>query len=315
MLPIDEAYEAPCVDGVEAQVSEAVSRINSDYGSLEYQPVHVSWQTLCPQDYTALLSISNCLLVTPERDSMNSAVLDYVVCQEEAFDLVPMESRPYVNRWGIPIISEFLGLSSFMPASFQINPFDFESTVDAVERALEMSEDERRLNSQCIAQFVYANTQRHWARSFYSPLEQHHSGTIDNFTGSTPRINVEKVFRAYELAKRTRIIILDYDGTISPIQASPLAAAPTVQLVETLRMLAANDLNKVYVISGRDQNTLTTWLGKIEGLTLVAEHGTFVRQNGVADWRPIGVDEVNGKFLNDSVAKQLIMQSKRRKGK
>jgi trehalose 6-phosphate synthase/phosphatase len=126
MLPLEEAYDAPAAESTEGQVAEAISHINSEYGSLEYQPVQVNWQSLNIEDYVALLTISHCLLITPERDSINTAILDYVICQEEAFDIIFDGYKSLASRWGAPILSEFLGLSSFMPASFQVNPFDYE---------------------------------------------------------------------------------------------------------------------------------------------------------------------------------------------
>lgn len=118
-------YES-VLDGLEGKVSEAASLINNQYGTLEYQPVQVSWQSMSVEDYVALLSLSHCLLITSERDSINTAILDYVICQTEAFELVSSPHQSKVSRWGVPVISEFLGLSSFMPASFQINPFDYD---------------------------------------------------------------------------------------------------------------------------------------------------------------------------------------------
>lgn len=160
-----------------------------------------------------------------------------------------------------------------------------------------MDEREKKINSKCIARFANANTQRHWAQSFLSIIEHHEvsrnqTNSSENY-GLTQHLNPKLIFEAYDSVDGPRLILLDYDGTISPIKMTPSAAVPSVRTIESLRMLAADSRNLVYVISGRDQTTLTTWLGSIHGLTLVAEHGTFIRINGSTDWQPTNpiVDE------------------------
>ncbi len=72
--------------------------------------------------------------------------------------------------------------------------------------------------------------------------------------------------------------MFDYDGTLTPIVKEPSAAVPTQKLLRTLRALAEDEKNKVWIVSGRDQEFLEKHLGDIPGLGLSAEHGCFLRK-------------------------------------
>src|SRR5690606_9431671 len=50
-----------------------------------------------------------------------------------------------------------------------------------------------------------------------------------------------------------------------------------------LRNLAANDRNKVVIISGRDKDCLDKWFGHLP-VDLVAEHGGFYRSGDSGEW-------------------------------
>ncbi|KNE63665.1 trehalose-phosphatase [Allomyces macrogynus ATCC 38327] len=77
--------------------------------------------------------------------------------------------------------------------------------------------------------------------------------------------------------KPMRLILFDYDGTLTPIVRVPSAAEPSPELLQALTALCADRSNRVFIISGRDQATLDAWLGHIPGLGLCAEHGCYLR--------------------------------------
>ena len=80
----------------------------------------------------------------------------------------------------------------------------------------------------------------------------------------------------------TRCILLDYDGTLLPIQKIPSMATPTTELITLLKQLTSDPKNEVVVISGRDAETLEHWLGSLP-LNLIAEHGAAIKYKG-NDW-------------------------------
>ena len=56
-------------------------------------------------------------------------------------------------------------------------------------------------------------------------------------------------------------------------------------MLETLIKLCEDERNMVWVISGRDQETLNDWLGHIPRLGLSAEHGCFLKYPFSKEWK------------------------------
>jgi len=79
------------------------------------------------------------------------------------------------------------------------------------------------------------------------------------------------------------LLLLDYDGTLTPIVKEHTAAAPSQRTLNILRRLAADERNHVYVISGRDRTILEKWLGGLN-IGLCCEHGGFIRDPKDGNW-------------------------------
>ncbi len=75
------------------------------------------------------------------------------------------------------------------------------------------------------------------------------------------------------------VVVLDYDGTLVPIAATPDLAAPDDELLKLLARLAANPRIEVHVVSGRARDALEEWLGDLP-VCLWAEHGAFRHRPG-----------------------------------
>ena len=95
---------------LERQVSELVAKINGEYGSLDFIPVHHYHQTIKKDDFYSLLSVADLALITPLRDGMNTTSMEFVICQQRT------------NKSPI-VLSEFMGISHTMSEALQINPW------------------------------------------------------------------------------------------------------------------------------------------------------------------------------------------------
>lgn len=78
--------------------------------------------------------------------------------------------------------------------------------------------------------------------------------------------------------------MFDYDGTLTPIVKNPGDAIPSERVIRTLKALASDHRNAVWIISGRDQDFLQKYLGFIPELGFSAEHGSFIRHPGHTEW-------------------------------
>jgi trehalose 6-phosphate synthase/phosphatase len=88
---------------------------------------------------------------------------------------------------------------------------------------------------------------------------------------------------AYKQADR-RLILLDYDGTLTPLVHLPHRAAPTHTVLQTLSALQDQSANVVVVFSGRRRDNMQEWF-EDSGCCLVAEHGAWLRGGVDAPWR------------------------------
>lgn len=102
----------------------------------------------------------------------------------------------------------------------------------------------------------------------------------------TPHLLPTSIVPIYQTSQ-TRLLLFDYDGTLTPIIPHPPSATLPQTTRHHLALLAANPKNSVWIISGRDCAFLEQELGNISPQTgLCAEHGAFIRRPGDLHWRP-----------------------------
>ena len=106
------------------------------------------------------------------------------------------------------------------------------------------------------------------------------------FVSKLPALNVKKVVNSYERAKN-RLIISDYDGTLTKIQTLPQLAQPANALVEILRTLSSDPHNTVFIMSGRERRFLESWLGALD-VGMASENGFYHKMPGESEWESIG---------------------------
>lgn len=127
-----------------------------------------------------------------------------------------------------------------------------------------------------------------WAHDF---IEQtvHVPELQDRFTTKYLTTDLRKQIARDFSAASQRLLLLDYDGTLTPLVRSPELARPATELLTALGRLSAMPGTTLAIVSGRERSTLERWLGSLDA-HLVAEHGIW--------WRPRGGEwqlEVSGK--------------------
>ncbi|KAI8148422.1 glycosyltransferase family 20-domain-containing protein [Fennellomyces sp. T-0311] len=248
---------------LEIKLAEAVNRINSQYGSLEFSPVHHFHQHIDRDEYYALLSVADVMVVTPTSDGMNTTSMEFVVAQEQT------KQSPLV-------LSEFTGTAGGLSAAEIVNPWDYAEVAAAIHTCLTMSDEEKqeRFNAN---QFVNCHTASYWAHSLIQDLVT--SAARESHWGPTPELEFDRLQIEYS-ESRKRLLFFDYDGTLTPICEKPEDAEPSPKTLKILEKLCQDPHNVVMVVSGRDQETLEKWLGHIPNLGISGEHGCFIRDPG-----------------------------------
>ncbi|KAJ2993662.1 threalose-6-phosphate phosphatase [Globomyces sp. JEL0801] len=234
---------------IAAKISDSIARINGNFGSLEFVPVHHYHHHLDPEEYFALMSIADVALITPLRDGMNTTSHDYVVCQK--------------GNHGILILSEFTGTAGAMAGAILVNPWDTLGVANAIQDALTKSIEDRQIKHDQLYSYVTSHTSQFWAQSFIKELISKSSVQLQD--NPTPVLDFANVHQQYTQSQR-RLLLFDYDGTLTPIVKLPKDAVPPPAMLEALKVLVADPKNVVFIISGRDQDALEEWLGHIKGL-------------------------------------------------
>lgn len=249
------------------QTSDIVSRINGAYGSLSFVPVRHFPQYLDKEEYFALLRVADVGLITSVRDGMNTTSLEYVICQKE--------------NHGPLILSEFSGTASSLMGAHRINPWDMNDVAEAINKALGMSDEQRKEEHKKLYKHVVENNVQSWTNNFVKKLLTNLSSFDQSF--ATPALDRARLLQQHRQAKK-RVFMFDYDGTLTPIVKDPQAAIPSDRVIRTLKTLASDPNNAVWIISGRDQAFLDEWMGHISELGLSAEHGSFMRYPRTENW-------------------------------
>ena len=99
-------------------------------------------------------------------------------------------------------------------------------------------------------------------------------------------LEMNDMLAAYASAQQ-RLLIFDYDGTLTPIVQNPAAAIISPEALTAIQKLAAESRNKVWIVSGRDQSFLEEVFNPPTQFGLIAEHGAFVRAPGFSFWQDL----------------------------
>jgi trehalose 6-phosphate synthase/phosphatase len=91
-----------------------------------------------------------------------------------------------------------------------------------------------------------------------------------------------------------RLILLDYDGTLTPFFDKPEDARPTDEVLDVLGKLASNEKNEVILISGRSRENIEDWFDI--DMSFVAGHGVWMKEKG-GDWE--GIKDLSNDWKSD----------------
>jgi trehalose 6-phosphate synthase/phosphatase len=246
------------------EVDLLVGRINGKYGSVNWTPLHYFYRSFPLEDLSAFYRMADVALVTPMRDGMNLVCKEFVASK--------------LDQKGVLILSEMAGASKELSEAIIVNPNDKHQVRDAIKQALEMPEDEQIKHMEIMQATLKKFNIHHWVNLFMTRLNDVHDKQLKMSTKILDEKIINKLLEDYA-ASSCRLLMLDYDGTLTSFTGNPEDARPDNELKELIKSLAADDNNKVLVISGRDKNTLEKWLGD-QKVEFVAEHGVWARRAG-----------------------------------
>ncbi|MBE0557727.1 MAG: trehalose-6-phosphate synthase, partial [Proteobacteria bacterium] len=253
------------------QIDELVGSINSEFGTLGWTPVRYIYRSLDFNQLVALYSVADVAMVTPLRDGMNLIAKEYLAVRRD-------------NR-GVLILSELAGAAKELMEAITVNPNSPEEIEQAVQNALSMSDQEQEQRVRTMRVRLAQNNLQQWIRRSFQRLEEVLKATEALSVKLLDHSVRENLIHQYRMGT-SRLIVLDYDGTLVPFADEPKLAKADSELRKILEQLTRSERTRVVILSGRDRHTLEEWLGDLS-LMLVSEHGGWARDAGEKQWRPV----------------------------
>ncbi len=267
--------EVPEYQRLAERVNELVGRINGTFGNLEYAPVHYINQSITQEELVAIYNMADVCLVTSLRDGMNLVSYEFVAAQMELPGLNEKEGP------GVLVLSEFAGSAQSLSGAIRINPWNTEEVCMAIQQALTLSRAEREIRQHKLSRYVMINTASSWAKSFVHELRTVCANKPN--LSKLPKLPFDVARAAYERAKN-RLIVADYDGTLTQLQSVPQLATPSPYITNLLDSLSKDPRNTVVIVSGREKRFMDTWLGKLK-VALAAEYGFYYCMPDEEGWQ------------------------------
>jgi trehalose 6-phosphate synthase/phosphatase len=260
-------------------IDEFISNVNSKIGTINWQPIIYQYTNIDFSELMSFYTACDMALITPLRDGMNLVAKEFVASRKDGK--------------GVLVLSELAGAARELTDAITINPNDIEEISRAIKKGLEMNVQQQAKNMITMQNRLKSYDVNAWAEDFITQLfaikEKQKDYEIRFIDNETRALLIDQ----YKNSQK-RLFLLDYDGTLLPFSSIPTQAVPGEELTRLLLDLSQNERNNIYVISGRDSNTLDKWLGHLP-INIISEHGAMFKIKSKG-WEHIGDADNNWKY-------------------
>ena len=252
------------------EIDKIVGNINARYRTNNWVPIHYFYRSFAIEELSALYQFADVCLVTPMRDGMNLVCKEYIASRR--------------NNDGVLILSEMAGASKELIDALIVNPNNVHQMSRSILKAITMPPDEQKQRMQTMRALVQRYNVTNWVSVFMENLKKVKSKQLALQTNYLSRRLEDFIKSKYAKAEK-RLLLLDYDGTLTAFADVPSHANPDKELYSILEELAKDETNDVVIISGRAHTKLHEWFGNLN-VHLVGEHGVWNKEKG-QEWQQI----------------------------
>jgi alpha,alpha-trehalose-phosphate synthase [UDP-forming] len=139
------------------EIDRMVGDINGRYAETGRVPIHYLYRNLSRRALFAHYRAADVALVTPLRDGMNLVAHEYAAARTD-------------DR-GVLVLSEFAGAAKYLTGALLVNPYDVESTSNAILQALTMKASEQTKRMRTLRAEVMRLDVHRWADHYIRALE------------------------------------------------------------------------------------------------------------------------------------------------
>lgn len=160
LLQIAPSSRADVLDYIDIreELEANAGRINGSFADFDWVPVRYVNRSYPRRSLAGLFRASSVALVTPLRDGMNLVAKEFVACQN------PQDP-------GVLVLSRFAGAARQLDAALIVNPHDIDDVVEAMQKGLHMSRDERSERWQQLMNSVTTENVSNWRDGFVEALK------------------------------------------------------------------------------------------------------------------------------------------------
>jgi trehalose 6-phosphate synthase len=142
---------------LESEVNATAGRVNGSLGQADWTPIRYIHQSYPRSALAGMYRHARAGLVTPFRDGMNLVAKEYIAAQNP-------------DDPGVLILSRFAGAAKECTAALLVNPYDKETTAQAIFRALTMPLAERQERYRTNLSNLRSNDIADWGVKFLGQL-------------------------------------------------------------------------------------------------------------------------------------------------
>ncbi len=155
----------------EEEIDQVVDSINRRHGAAG-GPIRYRKSALKQRRLVALFRLANFCIVSSLHDGMNLVAKEFVAARDDLD--------------GVLVLSEMAGAAQELHDAVVINPYDVDGFTDALERAIDMPEDERRHRMRAMRRIVAGRDIFSWASDILERLENLDPRALTPLPGRIP---------------------------------------------------------------------------------------------------------------------------------
>ena len=130
-----------------------MGEINGQFTRSGWVPIHYLYRSLNRPELMAYYRLDEIALITPLKDGMNLVSKEYCACN--------------IEKNGVLILSEFAGAAAQLHrGAIMVNPYDVEGMSNAIYRAVNMNQRERRRKMRRLRDMVRRRDIFWWENNF-----------------------------------------------------------------------------------------------------------------------------------------------------
>lgn len=169
-IVVPSRLNVPDYAQLKSDLDGLAGRINARFSKQGWVPIHYQFRELDRVQLAAHYKASEIALITPLRDGMNLVAKEFCACS--------------VDNDAVLILSEFAGAAPQLHrGALMVNPFDLESTADAIYAAFIMPFDERKRRMEILRSEVKRHDVKRWVEWF---LGERKTAVVREHVGQEP---------------------------------------------------------------------------------------------------------------------------------